>query len=433
MPNMLSRLFVGSVAGETAAELAEKTAGLSTEELDTALGRGAGKGVFAAAGGGIGRAGEKAFTALRGGGALKIRPETREAQEAFSRLGVQQPTPGQASESPIIRRLESQSGAVGARVREFITDQEKVLASAFQGIRDTAGKSGTLAALRRLEQDTRKRLIAGFRGPRTDPRQAGDALRIGVAEYDKAARQLVDTAYSTARGIEEPRFNIIDLQAWAQRTRVGVIGRAPDGEAVALAEPEKALLDVLKRIEKLDPSLPPTTVATPSGEIINASATDQLRAIRSDLFDLSIPSVGPIAGSRAFRRGDEGRAAAGMGEVDKILNNPLNTTPAFRAAWREAQTEAAQRFRTLESAIVVRTAKATIGEATGPTQLARMLAKPGQVDNLKMLRSVVPGKRFKKMQEAFQRDLTDDPDGILSTLDSFDTPTLRLLISPPQE
>ena len=94
----------------------------------------------------------------------------------------------------------------------------------------------------------------------------------------------------------------------------------------------------------------------------------------------------------------------------------------------EANKLAKLRFNTLETAAFVKAAK-----SESPTLLARDLAQPFKVDDLRFYRSVVPNEEFKILQDSFKTDLAINSDTITSRLKSFDKETLDLLMSPAEQ
>ena len=442
IPGLMLRGGAGAVGGEVVEEAGEAVAGVAAEEPAAVGERAGAAGLFGAVGAGAGRIIEAPFRIRRGGGLLRRPAEAEEAIAAFERLGVPGPTPGQISDSPFIRRLEGQSGAVGSRVGEFVTEEISGITRAFQGIRDPKAKSGTLAALVSTGNRLRDKALSSLRRSRKRFKEAGPEVQRGIAEYDNVKRAEIDFRYAAAREIEEPTFDIAPLQRMAADLRRGVLGTArqrrvardptqeleravtaPGRETVQLSQPETALLSVIDRIARLDPQVPPTTVG---GRTF--SSTDQLRALRSELFDLKTPPAGVVPVQGAFRRADEARAGRLFGEIDRILRDPQNVSPRFRRAWSEANQAAAERFKTMEQGVIIEAAKTET-----PVALARRVTQPGKFEELRTLRATLSPRKFKTLQEAFQADLLLDAGTINRRLDAFDPETLRILVSPGDE
>ena len=65
-----------------------------------------------------------------------------------------------------------------------------------------------------------------------------------------------------------------------------------------------------------------------------------------------------------------------------------------------------------------------------PALLAERLAKPFQVDNVRLLRSIIGNEKFGEFQNFFKSNLLKDPDGVTKALSRFDDETLREVLTP---
>lgn len=418
---LLGRLFAGGMLGEVAQEGVESLEGFQFESPGEIAARAALKGTFAVGGGVAGKGLEMGVNFLRGAGTIGLQPGAVEAMQAAERQGVPQLMPFQVSDNPIIKKLAGQAGAVLPTVGRRIREQNAAMASRISQLRERTELPRLGERLSALHERLRSDVLSKGRDItiKTKGSEAGTALTQGVAEYSERSRLLVNEAYDVARGIEKPDFdntpilNAIDeiTEGTSFRTTAGGVERAEGAIDPKLA----AAMDRASRLDVNGPD-----VVGPNGQI--STATDGLLAIRSELWDLKTPDPGTL-----FRK--EHRDAAKMYKaITDVVDNPVNASAGFVRAWQSARQMAANRFNTFDKMIVLRT-----GKSETPAQLANRLARPFEVDNLKLLRNIVSNDKFASLQNFFKSNLMRDPDGITKALGKFDDETLDVLLTPAEQ
>jgi len=449
----LRRLAYGAAGGETLQQIGQELAGLDRETLAAQSGRAGRQAGLAFAGGSVFRPADVGVRAAKGGGILKIPPERRDALAAFDRLGLEKPLPGQISDNPFVVLLQAQSSATLPTIPRFVAGQVESVVQVFKSLRNPKAKSNFLATLSRTQQETEKKLIVAARrarGAKLGLRTVGRDLTESMKTLDNKSRKAVNDAYATARSIEEPAFELIGLQMQARMGLAGtpfLLKKQTDNVTEAslrqIGVDETTIRNLMKDIDAVpklgkaehldpdfvriakgiagaDPTLP--SVPLPNGTV--STATDQLRAWRSELFELAQPRIDEAG---RVRRGNALAGALGK-EIDAVLATPNTINTAFRGAWDTANNMAFRRFKRLELDNA-----AIIASSKRPGLLVRRFIKPGAEDNLIELRQLVSNESFGNLQTAFKNDLINDPVNMLKRLDSFDKPTLNLLMSPQDQ
>jgi hypothetical protein len=229
--------------------------------------------------------------------------------------------------------------------------------------------------------------------------EAGRALQDGVEVYSKQSKVVVDDLYETAGKIEDPLFDLGPVFLLAGDLRAGAKGRFSKAVGEAVTE-----LRQIKGPKEL-----------PSGKVL--SITDQLRNVRTQLWDLKQVSPGDLPTQATGQANDLYKA------ITNALDNPKNAEPNFVSAWKAASDAAKLRRTTLGQAAVIAVAKSET-----PFKLARSLVRPGEVDNLLALRSTVSAKYWDDFVDAAYGEILKDPSKAKSVLDSFDRETLDALM-----
>lgn len=447
------RAMLGAVLGEFAEEGGEIALGISDETLGETGRRAVASGTLAPIGVGIGRGVEKLVNIPRGGGLLRLSDTGRAQVQAFERLGLGLPTPGQVSDSPIVRRLEGQSGAVGRALTDFFQGQQAAVEGAFRRIQDPKAANRILDTMQKTEERLRNKALGALRMAKKDFAETADNIKKAVAEWDTASRQYVDALYARARSIEEPIFDpneveriqtlaaveLFGVRSYAKptaRPTQTVVKQLPRGrirqtkpagpapeQTVPLSEPGPSLKDILRKLRDIDPQLR-TVTTTIDGQRVEIPVVEQLRTIRQELFDLkTAPTVG-AEGVPITRRAEQAAAGRLFKAVDDLLFNPANGSPAYMKAWRGAGQAARERFAAAEKAILIEAAKTDT-----PVKLLARITGPNSFDELRTLRSILSPKRFEDLQGAFKTRLLETSN-VTSRLDSFDKETLSMLLSP---
>lgn len=410
----IARLVPGAVGGEAVQQFGQTLAGTQLETPAQQRQRAIGAGVESIIGGTIGAAAGGAFNVLRGRGISNVPIEGVEAMRAAERIGTLPLIPSQVSDVPIIRLLGRQSQALVSRIGRYLTEQERRTTRAVRALVDPQARrqfiTQTVNAVNQANKDIIDLTIqaSALTKPRSF-RDAGRALQQGIERWWRATGADVDNLYRTARSIEEPTFDATPAIVEAQRLVQGVQAPTATGGTIRAGEIDPALFSIAERISKLDPA---------------AQTTESLRALRSEIHDLTVPG---IEGSRLGTQ----QALGLKGAINAVLRDPTNTNPAFRRAWAAADDAASRRFTTREQAAIV-----DITRHKQPAELARSLARPGQLDNLVIVRQALERKapeHWQRFVEGFRADLIREPGNITARLNAFDQPTLNVLMTRQQQ
>jgi len=442
--SVITRMFLGGFFGETAQQGVQTVRGVQQQDLGEVVSQANVQGGFSAIGGGVGLGLGKGLEAMSGGPSLSLAPGAEQAVRAGDRLGLERNlTVGESIDNPILKKIEGQSGATLPTIQRYMTARAGELRDVVKKMGDKKEarkllKSDELARANRAERAEILQMMKGSQ-PRSTLSEGGEALNNGIGRYHKRSSQRVTAAYVRARNIEEPAFQISELQQLAREVQESVpFEKTPietpgsilglDGKPLATVIEKggqgragEALRGdvsaIIRQIRDAHPGLPPTVASNG----LPVPATEQLRAWRSALWDAKTPAVGE---NFTNQHRQAGRL---YDKITDILKDPSGS-PAFRKEWGIANGMAAERFRTLDQLLVMKGAKSET-----PAQLARRLANPNQVDNLRVLRESIPSEQFAKFQDAVKFDLLENADSLTKRLNSFDKATLDTLLSPVEQ
>ncbi|MGI9435668.1 MAG: hypothetical protein ACR2Q4_12715 [Geminicoccaceae bacterium] len=410
----ISRMAVGAAGGEAAQQFGQTIAGTQLESIEQQRRRVAGATIESIIGGTIGAGIGGAVNTVMGRGISNVPLEGVEAIAAAERIGTLPLLPSQVSDVPIIKLLGRQSQALVSRIGRYLTEQERRTTASVRALVDPQARrqfiTQTVNAVNQASKDIIDLAIQGaaITRPRSF-RDAGRALQQGITEWWRATGVDVDNLYRTARSLEEPTFDATVMIDEAKALVAGVEAQTAAGGTVRAGEIDPALFNLAQRISQLDPA---------------TQTVESLRAFRQEIGDLTVPGIeGPRLGTQ--------QALGLRGAINAVLRDPLNTNPAFRRAWSAADDAASRRFTTREQAAIV-----DITRHQSPSVLARELAKPGQLDNLAIIRQALERKspeHWQRFTEAFRADLVSEPGNITARLDAFDRPTLNVLMTSQQQ
>lgn len=448
--------MVGAGMGEAGRQAAQTALGVQGQTIEQQRGEvatQAGMGVLGTAGG-MTVAGMA--STLKGAGVKLIQGQTRpgieSAMEAQRRLNLPRLLAPQVSDSPLLKKLAGQAGAVLPAYSRYLNHQITSGVETLRRLRDKSGSVNLRQSLAELHDRERLSILSAARkgiAPRSMSK-GGQALQEGVAAYDHTATAVVDTAYKNARAIETPQFDFERVLAKAEELASGSRGLGKQREIAAidpatgqevgtrLVGPRKTVQvqplagDVRESVEIIRQLSPEQfkggVVELPDGT--TTTGTEVLRWVQQRLWDTK--TLPPQAVADPETRRAARQAGELYREITNVLDNPLNTGDAFRQAWSAARTEAAKRFDTLEKLVVIQAARTET-----PAQLATRLGAPGQVDNLKALRNTIPADKFSKFQESWATKLLDEADSgrldLAGALRSYDQETLDILLSPHKQ
>jgi len=400
-----------TVAGEGLKESVEAARGFQKEEILPIVERSLVKGAISMAGGAATALVTGPLNFARGSANLALRPGGTVAQQSARELGIPALMPHQVALNPLVQKIGGQAQQTVSSVRQYLIQQQGAMVRTLTGLRDKDVAKALRGDLQGLHNDAIKQILTAMRVTRTSLKEGGSALQRGIAEYDDLANTAVNRLYLDARGIEEPDLTTTALRDIATEVKAFADKLGSEGTPVA-----KLADDIIS----LDPALPPQVIDLPSGEKVTISAVDQLRFLRSQAFDLKTPNPGDISRARNKFAGKL------FGALDHTLKNPKNANSQFLDAWSKAQGEAAKRFSTMEKIII----RQAMRDET-PTKLAARLTKPLEVDNLRFLKGTIPEPAWRRFQQAALSDMVSPQNvkGLTKRLNSFDRPTLDILVS----
>lgn len=346
------------------------------------------------------------YNAARGAGALRVGEEGRSILRAAGELDdelLRKMTPGLVTDNPAIRLSEAQSSAIlpglVRRYRDLISKLDSAVKSGAPGNSATA-MDDTVIALK----DFSDYFLAKLPVIGRTAKQGGEALKEGVEEYSKASYRVVQGLYNKAREIADPEFDFQPILNMANDLKAGSKGELDSAVNKQIA----ALMNIKGPKELSDGSF--------------LSVTDQIRAVRTELWSLKHVKPGDVPNQATGQANDLYKA------VTDVLKNPKNSDPAFLQAWDAANEAASLRLTTLDKAPIVALAKTET-----PAKLARTYMRPGEVDNLIAIRDTVSPERWAEFKDAAYSELLRDPANLTSTLKAYDQETLDLLMSPAEK
>ena len=400
----IARQVFGAVAGEAAEQGTQYLTGKQKQSPWEVGGEVATEAALSAAGGLIASPFSAVANIKRGGGALRVGDEGREVIQAANRLDPEIGgglTPGMVTDNPALRLSERQAAALlpglGRRYRDLVSKVDQAVTGTIDNAAKAQVINRTAASLGTLQRTFLNRIRSG--GTPTD---GGRALQQGIDEFNAMNRNLVKQAYDAARSIQEPTFDFKGIKDTAADLKKGSKGTLDSRVAGVISE-----INGIKA---------PITLR--DGSVL--SITDQLRNARTQLNSLRHVEPGKIADQT------NGQANDLLRSIDATLDSPTNPDPAFRDAWAEANKMNREWREFTDKAVIMRASK-----SENPSDLLTYAA-PGNSENLRTIKSVVPGDKWRNYQGAVYADLLSDPAKTLERLNAYDKETLDVLM-PPRE
>jgi len=262
--------------------------------------------------------------------------------------------PHQVSESKILQRGAAQSRYTS---REGIIPQERAqqdwTMEALRSLGPTADKAAALEsqkqALRNARDSVRNDILAGeqlvtrsgagesmqravdvhLKNSGTKVRglyrQADDLAKVEMPTFDLSGAQ--STAAKIRQGIEGVRTETIDtVQGMSLTTGRPIVSSETEQMGVRVAGPEGALASVSRKLEQLDPTQP---------------NYETVKVLRTQLYDLLDNPAWAWDANKA-------NASRLYRELTESLMNPSSSAPGYKAAIREANDAARQRFKLMD-------------------------------------------------------------------------------------
>ena len=402
IPVTIGRQVLGAIAGEAAEQGWQSMTGVQDQAATEIVGEVAAEGAFSAIGGFAMSPIAGIYNGLRGAGALRVGDDGLEVIRAANELdkkGIgEKLTPGLTTDNPAMILQEAQGSALlpsfRRRYREMLKALDTAVLSSAPGNAAEAMR-GVVTSLR----DFSNFFLGQIKRGGTKTGEAGKALQAGVEVYGRQSKVVVDDLYTSAGRIGDPRFEMEPFHVIAGDLRAGAKGKF-----------NKALNDPLRELNAITG---PKTL--PSGNIL--SVTDQIRNVRTTLWDLKQVKPGELPTQATAQANDLYKALTG------VLENPKNADPNFLNAWKAASDASSLRRKTLGQAAVMAVAKSET-----PFKMAQSLVRPGEVDSLLALRDTVPELYWNHFVDAAYGEILKDPSKAKSVFDAFDTETLDALL-----
>lgn len=419
-------IFAANVTGELLKEGVEELRGFQLESPGTVVGRaGMEAGIATLTGGAADIIIGGPLRFARGSAFLTLRPGAQAAQASAEALGIDRLLPTQVANSPIIRKIGNQLAGTTQSVNDWVVNQHNQAVSALVRLRrpDLARLlSDDPAVLTEMHQEAIDQVVTAARHGEPSLSVTGTGLGQGIVEYDELASTLINRQYDNARRIETPTFDTATAKAVANDVLTGTqVERAAGGAAMRADPIDPRVQTIAEQIRDANPNLPTTN----AGTLQEADAVAQLRAWRSQLWDLKTPNPGEL-----FRQ-QHRDAARLFSAVDQVLKDPTNASPAFLSAWTRANELARGRFDTLEKIIITQAGKTEV-----PAQLARKLIQPDQVDNLRLLRDTMRdspegARKWDQFRAGARGFFLEDRNihNLNNLLDTFDDDTLNIIMN----
>lgn len=413
LASLVMRGATGAALGEMGKQAIERGPLGSEWDVKEAFGEAAEKAATGALGIAAGDVFARAINTVRGAGATTPTSEAQAVIDEAQRFGVPDLLPGQATINPIIQAFSRQSRALSGKIREYEIGQEAGAMALLDSLRDKGillPVTGRIAdALEKTEAKITSQLIGKASG--------GRALKEGLETYRDMSGRAVGQQYEYARTIEQPDFDISDVIKVADDIERGVraYSKRLDAEGNPVTVDVQGDLPgdlgaVLSDIRQLDSTL--RTTEGPGG----AGAFDQLKALRSRLFDLKTPDDG------VFR--NENRLAADLYKaITNAMDNPIGTgNPEFVKAWGVASRMAKNRFDTLEHDFIVRALKTH--NAGDLEALFKGAFRPDNATQLGFMRDAIKSvpqaqRKWLRFRDAGFSEIIKNPYKIRETIEAY--------------
>lgn len=302
-------------------------------------------------------------------------------------------TVSQLSKSPMLQLIGAQSARVSKSIPNFVERQEISLVNALNRLSDKF----QIKFLKSAEKDLQAMFddaVDQYTGilqvsdlPLTG---GGNGLQVATVEAEDLTQALVDRIYTNARRLGKPEHDISNLKGLAADMKAGKPGLSEGGGLINLEPLAPSVENIINDILALDTALPDTKVVTEFGER-TVSGIDQLRALRTRLFNISLTPPGLVAdpAERAAINQAKKLVAALNDVLDtptRVINEAGEEVPpsVYAKRWKAANNSAKKRFRMLEKAIIREAARTET-----PAQFAKRLAQPDKVDEIRFVKNLL--------------------------------------------
>jgi hypothetical protein len=438
--SVILRGAAGTLVGEISNEAIERVRGFARETWDNAAQRIGFESLVAGLGGKVADTTIRGpLNLFRGRPLVEAAPGAEPAIAAVRELnlaGANIPglMPNQVSNNVIIQRLGNLSSALTPAMGRYVQQQDKALVQVLGTLRDKNLAQFSKGEFTTLHREASDQIVAAMKLPDANLTDVGNAIARGLAEYENLSRATVDQLYLNARTKGAPVFDVSGLKTVARSIEAGIPVAQEGGAAVQAMPLPSSLRETVEMIKNLDPAMPSTTTISPTGQVVEVPAMEQLRSIQQSLFDIAY--VGNYVTATPPDRQAARAAKKVLDSINHTIESATHTDPAFLAAWREANEAAALRFSTLEKAFVVNAKNiAEGGNLQTLASMAENLAQPLQRENIQLLKEIMPPARFEEMRQGMMADFISprNRSTISAKLNNFDKETLDLIMTPLEQ
>jgi len=414
--SFLARTGFGSFLGEFAQEAGENLISPTKETLQNITERATSKGVGTAIGGLASVPIVGGINVARGSGSFNVTEAGAEALKSAERLNLtHKPSVDQITGSPLLQRIGQLARQTSGHFADYDEALRKEVVGKLRGFADQKA----IAKLRdNLEVSHDNMINTILTRAKNDPvglAEGGSALKAGAANYIESSGAMVNKLYKNARDIEAPQLDATNLKSTAQGIAKGIPIQMEDGRVVDAQGLSGELAEVTKILSEVDPKLP---------TIDGVNGVEQLRAIRSRLYELKNPDIGKTPSN------ENSLANHLFTEVNNTLNNPANTNDLFRQAWAVANTNAAKRFDAIDKLEVI-----TKTRNDSLENLALNYGKPNSASAINQIRGLISNKDFSKFQNSIMTDLlrrANVGEDLTKIIKSYDKETIGKIMRPDQ-
>lgn len=449
------RKLIGRAAYQFGGGLAGRSADLAVENArgyeKIALNEMAAESVLS---GGLAAAGEILFAPMRflvngvkkGQGAVQLSETELKANKALRDAGVKEGLP-LGSLHPLAGVAERQAQRTSKPVEtQRLRESEAVIEGMKR--RYEALSDVNLREMRDVDLatvvDAAERDVLAMLGdfPAPNPAAGRRALQLATAHLDDVTKVSRDKKYlAAAKHSEGVEFEISKAQEVAEEISGGVRGKLrPDIIDARVAAREAILERPLTDAER--DALSGTQVSfDPNGALAekltiilsldsrvamfqDISAFDQIKALRSSLYDLKTPQPGALPTQ-------ENRLAAQLwSALTDAMDNPIGGSPRFKELYKAASISHHKRDTLMTAAHTRMIAQTGIYDNA---QILDEVTQPGNARFMRMMQRIAP-EHWSTVQESFKNDLASQPEKIIARLDSYrrDPRALSALLTPDE-
>lgn len=412
----------------------------------------------AAISGGLAATGEVLFAPVRavingfrkGRGAIQLSETDIQANRALVESGIEEGLPLGAV-NPLLGSMERMAGRTSAKIRNqrlreseailntIKTRQERLAPVDLTAIRDEEldvivrqAEQDILTVLgvdtpmpaqgRRAIELTKNHVKEVFKASTDRKYAAAIAASEGVSFDASTAHQIGREAVEGVQSRRNPELIRREVAAENERRRALELGPMTAEEIDALTgtrvsiDPDGALAKQINKLLELDPIM----------EDFNMhSGFEQIKQIRSQLFDLKTPAPGAQPNPENHIAGELWSA------LTDAMNNPIGGNPEFVQLYRAASSAHARRDHFMNSANFRSMA---LSNKFDDAAVFKEIVRPYNGTYMRAMQRIAP-EQWAQVQEAFKQDLLARPERILRTLDEYrvDPKALRSLITPQEE